>query len=791
MSSEILNDSRLAFEDAPDARFFFASSATQAVWERLLSDLGGNKGVLLLVGAPGTGKTLLLRRLEQTLSAAGRPVVLPGRATASFDELLEACCEKLDVLDATHDRMGHVRALATHLLERLEPGTTAVILIDDAQSWSDAALEDLSWLTDLDIDGRKLVQVVLAGRPELVPRLCVSRLPFVQESAIAYYGLEPLGHREVGAYIRQRLQAAQVRAPEVFSATAIERIASYARGVPRVVNQICAAAVDLAGRSSGTVVSADTVEAAVRTLSERGTLETQSEAFAPLAPDDRSQTRAAGDSGAAGEADTEIGGRSRISDEVETGPALASFPRNLVVPTVATGSARRRALFAPIAILFLAGVILGALGILAQDYRSRPPMETSPTAKLSEDDGTPMANAATKEQKAFDPGTAITVAAATEVRPLAEPVEERADPAGAPDVRPPPDRTPARHTAQDSDGEYKAMPLDTRAAEAHADGPEILSLGHPAISEGASLSTGQEEGNGDWTQHPDDPGGLTPTPPVAFSGRFDIAVAASAGATNGVVGSAAVTSPKKPTRAPADSATATAKGDFVIQLAALRSAAGAEREAERLKDRFPELLGNAQLKVYEAEVNGVPYFRVRTASVRDKAEVFQTCARLKNAQQDCMVLQQFAAVQPVATPAGEAGAVANPMSLLPSEVTIAMMEASSSTSAAGSRAADIAVRDLVMARDVTDREPVGVSRTFSPKDERAFAYAKVDNPAAPTRVSFVWLYDDALYATVDMEVGTSVRWRTWSSSQLWLGAWRVQIVSTDGDVLAETAFTVE
>jgi hypothetical protein len=131
------------------------------------------------------------------------------------------------------------------------------------------------------------------------------------------------------------------------------------------------------------------------------------------------------------------------------------------------------------------------------------------------------------------------------------------------------------------------------------------------------------------------------------------------------------------------------------------------------------------------------------------------------------------------------------MSLLPSEVTIAMMEASSSTSAAGSRAADIAVRDLVMARDVTDREPVGVSRTFSPKDERAFAYAKVDNPAAPTRVSFVWLYDDALYATVDMEVGTSVRWRTWSSSQLWLGAWRVQIVSTDGDVLAETAFTVE
>ncbi|MDH3916586.1 MAG: ATP-binding protein, partial [Rhodospirillales bacterium] len=153
-STEGFNDCRHPFDDTPDTRFFYPNSAARTACDRVLSDLGGQKGVVLLVGEPGTGKTTLLLRLEQALAAAGHPVVSPRCVTASFDELLKFCCDELQVPETANDRMGRVRALAAHLLERLEARTTAVILVDAAQTLSDATLEDLSWLTELEFGGR-------------------------------------------------------------------------------------------------------------------------------------------------------------------------------------------------------------------------------------------------------------------------------------------------------------------------------------------------------------------------------------------------------------------------------------------------------------------------------------------------------------------------------------------------------------------------------------------------------------------------------------------------------------
>ncbi len=951
MSTEVFNDCRHPFEGTPDARFFYLNSAARAACDRVLSDLGGQKGVVLLVGEPGTGKTTLLLRLEQALAAAGHPVVSPRCAKTSVDELLEACCEELQVPEDANDRMGRVRALAAHLIDRLETGTTAVILVDDAQTLTNGTLEDLSWLTELEVGGRKLVQVVLAGRPDLVSRLCGSKLSFLRESATAYCGLEPLDRIEVESYIQHRLRAVDDWDSDIFSSEAIERIAIYAQGVPRRVNQICAAALHLAGREAGGAVSADTVEAAVREFSARSEPAARAEApsenqpaedesgdqtvipisaaagppsgnpaaategsdeaaqegsgapaEAPQAPasDDRNPERPGGALGAAGEAALEIPDGPPLYDKAETEPALAPFPRDLFVTAADIRPVRRSDVFAPIAALLLAGFVLGGLGIAI--YGTWP--WSSNKTLLSE---TPPSDAADKGPEVSDRDTATAVAPGPEMDPLAETTADRADPIGAPDARPPAVSVPTLYAAHASGtedqaipldiraalagdrdtaaltiavsglpdgarlsagrdngdgswslnpdelvglalkpppdfagplrlvidatarridgeststrdflvvevaakadaprlnvtgakgGEDRAIPLDIRAALADADGSETLSVTISALPDGARLSAGQDNGDDSWDLRPDELAGLTLTPPAGSIGRFELLVAATAREANG--DSRSTTAPLQVEVARAPVAFAVAKGDFVIQLAALRSEEDAEREVTRLKGRFPGLLGDARLKVYKADVNGVPYFRVRTESVPDKAEVFQMCARLKNSQQDCMVLQQIAAAKPVTAEAKPVAAPTNggpsrmaPISLLPREVTVALVEASTPDSVAKPRETDIAARDFVMARDVVDREPVGMAKTFSPQDGRAFAYAKIDNPGAPTHVSFVWLYDDALYATVDMEIGTSVRWRTWSSAELSLGAWRVQIVSPDGDVLAETAFTVE
>lgn len=102
-----------------------------------------------------------------------------------------------------------------------------------------------------------------------------------------------------------------------------------------------------------------------------------------------------------------------------------------------------------------------------------------------------------------------------------------------------------------------------------------------------------------------------------------------------------------------------------------------------------------------------------------------------------------------------------------------------------------AVVDLVMTHGIKGREPLDDAWSFSPGEARAFAFARIANPGAPSRVSFVWIYRDAIHATIELEIGASPNWRTWSSIKPLPGAWRVRVVTQDDAVLAERAFVVE
>ncbi len=109
----------------------------------------------------------------------------------------------------------------------------------------------------------------------------------------------------------------------------------------------------------------------------------------------------------------------------------------------------------------------------------------------------------------------------------------------------------------------------------------------------------------------------------------------------------------------------------------------------------------------------------------------------------------------------------------------------------GASAAEMAkVREFVLAKNVVDREPVGISDSFSTSDQQVYAFVRVDNPGMPTNVSFVWHRDDQVHATVKNSVGTSSSWRTWSSARLSPGQWRVMVVMEDGRVAGEKTFSI-
>ena len=102
----------------------------------------------------------------------------------------------------------------------------------------------------------------------------------------------------------------------------------------------------------------------------------------------------------------------------------------------------------------------------------------------------------------------------------------------------------------------------------------------------------------------------------------------------------------------------------------------------------------------------------------------------------------------------------------------------------------VTVRDFVLSHGVEAREPVGETATFGAGDERAYAFARIENSGAPTTVRFVWHYEGATHAAIPVEIGRSPGWRTWSSARLRPGAWRVELIDDSGAVLKETAFTV-
>ena len=105
--------------------------------------------------------------------------------------------------------------------------------------------------------------------------------------------------------------------------------------------------------------------------------------------------------------------------------------------------------------------------------------------------------------------------------------------------------------------------------------------------------------------------------------------------------------------------------------------------------------------------------------------------------------------------------------------------------------ANFAILQFVLASDVVNREPVGITDTFLPVNDRAYAFARIKYKGPPIQVSFVWYHGDAQVSIFEATVGTSSAWRTWSSQELLPGSWRVQMVTEDGQIIAERAFIAE
>ena len=252
------------FRNDPELDLFFKGGAQREASRRLLRCLNQNKEFVLLTGATGVGKTLLLRSVYEELEPDQFEVALLVVSRGVEPEWLRmGIAAQLGVDGPAEERAAGMRELYERLTELGEAGTRAVVLIDEAQALTEASLAELRSLMNLEFEERKLLSFVLVGPENL--HAVLSREPGLLDRVEVQIALDPLSEADAVEYLQHRLQAAGAPG-RVFAPEALAAIAERASGIPRRLNALADNTLFeayLAGRAPATL---DDVEGAAREL---------------------------------------------------------------------------------------------------------------------------------------------------------------------------------------------------------------------------------------------------------------------------------------------------------------------------------------------------------------------------------------------------------------------------------------------------------------------------------------------------------------------------------------------
>lgn len=227
------------FSNAPVSRFYFNAPQHQQALTRLLYAVSSMKGLAVLVGDIGAGKTTLARRMLDSLPEedyeAALLVIIHSGITASW--ILRRIALQLGVENPAQEKLALLSQLYQRLLQIYEQGRKAVVLIDEAQMLETRELmEEFRGLLNLEVPERKLISFVFFGLPEIEKNLKLDP-PLAQRVAMRYR-LEPFNADSTEAYIKHRMRlAGSARSP--FTVDAMQAVHRRASGTPRVINTLC------------------------------------------------------------------------------------------------------------------------------------------------------------------------------------------------------------------------------------------------------------------------------------------------------------------------------------------------------------------------------------------------------------------------------------------------------------------------------------------------------------------------------------------------------------------------
>jgi general secretion pathway protein A len=254
------------FSLTPDPRFLFLTAEHREALAALLFAVTERKGFMVMTGDAGTGKTTLIKKLLLSIPAACAQfsvVVNPALTRSEFLEyiLLDFGEKKIPASKAR--RLSLFRSL---LLKAHSEHKTSVLVVDEAHLLTADLIDEIRLLSNFETPEQKLLQIILAGQSELNTVLNLDSMRQVKQRIAVRTHLIPLRRAEISNYVQARWSRVPSQTQLPFSPEAIGLVAETSRGIPRIINAICDAALVNACGAGATVIDVPEIQEVLRDL---------------------------------------------------------------------------------------------------------------------------------------------------------------------------------------------------------------------------------------------------------------------------------------------------------------------------------------------------------------------------------------------------------------------------------------------------------------------------------------------------------------------------------------------
>jgi general secretion pathway protein A len=227
------------FNLSPDPTFLYRSAQHEEALANLIYGVQSRKGLIVLTGEVGTGKTTMLECLRDFLEVQRIEFAFLFNSRINSDQFFEMIAYDLNLRCQRTSKTEVLFHLNELLVQQASQGRTTVLIVDEAHNLEWEVLEEIRMLGNLENRRGKLIQVILAGQPEFDRKLDAPNLRNLKQRIVLRCTLEPFTEADTVDYINTRLAKAGMPEQTVFPQDVLSEIHVRSQGIPRVINGIC------------------------------------------------------------------------------------------------------------------------------------------------------------------------------------------------------------------------------------------------------------------------------------------------------------------------------------------------------------------------------------------------------------------------------------------------------------------------------------------------------------------------------------------------------------------------